>query len=113
MPIIHDIKASVIGPESVQVRVVREDYLGMANHYRMLFEVGLAGTSATLGMIFQKLEIIPPQVILFVFFAAAIVAGLVGNHKMKQKSRENSHSPDSASGFTPIKTISRRASRKM
>ena len=95
MPIISDIKASVIGPESVQVRVVREDYLGMANHYRILFEIGLAGTSAMLGVIFQKQEIIPPQMVIFVFFVAAIVAGLVGNYKMKQKSREDSHGPDS------------------
>ena len=95
MPIISDIKASVVGPESVQVRVVREDYLGMANHYRILFEVGLAGTSAMLGVIFQKQDIIPPQIVLFVFFGAAIVVGLIGNYKMRQKSREDSHDPDS------------------
>lgn len=56
-----NVEASVTGPDKIEVRLVREDYLGVSNTFRSLFEIcfGVACTVFGNMLSFKELKDIP------------------------------------------------------
>ena len=73
---ISDIKTIVTAPDQIDIALVRADYHGISNIFRIAFEFFLACFSATLGSV---LTMPKPETIYFVvLLACALVAGAFG-----------------------------------
>jgi len=56
-----NVEASVTGPDKIEVRLVREDYLGVSNTFRFLFELCFGVACTVLGNIlsYNDIKLIP------------------------------------------------------
>lgn len=68
------VPTTVTGPDQITVPLVRGDYMGVSNVFRVLFEFALAFTATLVGVV---LSIPTPTTLHFVFLAATAAASLV------------------------------------
>jgi len=85
-----NVEASVTGPDKIEVRLVREDYLGVSNTFRSLFEIcfGVACTVFGNMLSFSELNKIPFMywfILVFMIVICIVLARLAFQNFKKAK----------------------------
>jgi len=69
-----NVKTTVTAPDEINVQLVRADYLGISNVFRICFEVFLAVTSSLIGVVLT----VSPVTGLHKLFLAFVSVGTLG-----------------------------------
>lgn len=72
-----NIKTTVTAPDEISVQLIRADYLGISNTFRICFELCLAVTSSILGVVLSAQTVTTTQKLFLTFAAIGTIGFLI------------------------------------